>query len=177
MAAILDGMPDPKDLRVQAHGGTTYVMAGPVLLGCYRDGDLAMRNIVVAVAPQLGFPGKVVAEVMGLTHNYVATLHQRALREGAAGLARPSGPKPKLGPANWSKARKWREAGAGEAEIAAGSGWPSARSPAPGRRPAAAARRRGARAAGRPDRAARRPRPAGGAGRRACSAAGSWAGG
>jgi len=119
MAAILDGMPDPKDLRVQAHGGTTYVMAGPVLLGCYRDGDLAMRNIVVAVARQLGFPGKVVAEVMGLTRNYVATLHQRALREGAAGLARPSGPKPKLGPADWSKARKWREAGAGEAEIAA----------------------------------------------------------
>ena len=118
-AAILDGMPDPKDLRVQADGGTTYVMAGPVVLACYRDGDLAMRNIAVAVARQLGFPGKVVAEVMGLTQNYVATLHQRALREGAAGLARPSGPKPKLGPVDWAKARKWREAGAGEAEIAA----------------------------------------------------------
>jgi hypothetical protein len=119
VAAILDGMPDPKDLRVQAHGGTTYVMAGPVLLACYCDGDLAMRNIAVAVARQLGFPGKAVAQVMGLTPNYVATLHQRALREGAAGLARPSGPKPKLGPADWAKARKWREAGAGEAEIAA----------------------------------------------------------
>jgi hypothetical protein len=69
-----------------------------------------MRNIAVAVARQLGFPGKVVAEVMSLTHNYVATLHQRALREGAAGLARPSGPKPKLGPADWAKARTWREA-------------------------------------------------------------------
>jgi hypothetical protein len=119
MAAILDGMPDPKDLRVLAHGGTAYVMAGPVVLACYRDGDLAMRNIAVAVARQLGFPGKVVAQVMGLTPSYVATLHQRALREGAAGLARPSGPKPKLGPADWAKARKWREAGAGEAEIAA----------------------------------------------------------
>ena len=30
-AAILDGMPDPTDLRVQAHRGTTYVMAGPVV--------------------------------------------------------------------------------------------------------------------------------------------------
>jgi len=119
VAAILDGMPDPTDLRVQAHGGMTYVMAGPVVLACYRDGDLAMRNIAVAVTRQLGFPGKVVAEVMGLTPSYVATLHQRALREGAAGLARPSGPKPKLGPADWAKARKWREAGAGEAEIAA----------------------------------------------------------
>ncbi|HXZ70213.1 MAG TPA: hypothetical protein VEH31_04970 [Streptosporangiaceae bacterium] len=119
VAAILEGMPDPEDLRVQAHGGTTYVMAGPVVLACYRDGDLAMRNIAVAVARQLGFPGMVVAQVMGLTPSYVATLHQRALREGAAGLARPSGPKPKLGLADWAKARKWREAGAGEAEIAA----------------------------------------------------------
>lgn len=118
-AAILDGMPDPTDLRVQAHRGTTYVMAGPVVLACYRDGDLAMRNIAVAMARQLGFPGKVVAQVMGLTPSYVATLHQRALREGAAGLARPSGPKPKLGPADWAKAQKWRAAGAGEAEIAA----------------------------------------------------------
>jgi hypothetical protein len=107
-AAILDGMPDPTDLRVQAHRGTTYVMAGPVVLACYRDGDLAMRNIAVAMARQLGFPGKVVAQVMGLTPSYVATLHQRALREGAAGLARPSGPKPKLGPADWAKAQKWR---------------------------------------------------------------------
>jgi len=119
VAAILDGMPDPTDLRVQAHGGTTYVLAGPVVLACYRDGDVAMRNIAVAVARQLGFPGKVVAQVMGLTPSYAATLHQRALREGAAGLARPSGPKPKLGPADWAKARKWREAGAGEAEVAA----------------------------------------------------------
>jgi hypothetical protein len=118
-AAILDGMPDPKDLRVQAHGETTCVMVGPVVLACYRGGDLAMRNIAVAVARQLGFSGKVVAEAMGLTPSYVATLHQRALREGAAGLARPSGPKPKLGPADWAKARMWRDAGAGEAEIAA----------------------------------------------------------
>jgi hypothetical protein len=118
-AAILDGMPDPTDLRVQAHRGTTYVMAGPVVLACYRDGDLAMRNIAVAMARQLGFPGKVVAQVMGLTPSYVATLHQRAQREGAAGLARPSGPKPKLSPADWAKARKWRQAGAGETAIAA----------------------------------------------------------
>ena len=94
-------------------------MSAAALLACYRDGDLAMRNIAVAVARALGLPGKVVAQVMGLTHSYVATLHQRTLREGAAGLARPSGPKPKLGPADWAKARRWRGAGAGEAEIAA----------------------------------------------------------
>ena len=66
----------------------------------------------------VGFPGKVVAQVMGLTPSYVATLHQRALREGAAGLARPSGPS-----RSWARrtgrSTEWRAAGAGEAEIAA----------------------------------------------------------
>jgi hypothetical protein len=119
VAAILGGMPYPGDLRVQAYGEMSYLMAGPVVLASYRDGDLAMRNIAVAVARRLGFPGKVVAAVMGLTPSYVATLHQRALREGAAGLARPSGPKPKLGPADWAMARTWREAGAAEVEVAA----------------------------------------------------------
>jgi DNA-binding CsgD family transcriptional regulator len=116
--AILDGMPDPRDLRRHDHGGLTWITAGPVILACYRAGDLAMRNVAVAVARQLGFPGQVVAEVMGLSENYVATLRQRALREGTAGLVRPSGPRPKLTPADWARARQWRQAGAGEAEIA-----------------------------------------------------------
>src|SRR5258708_8243051 len=117
-AAILDGMPSPRDLRRRDHGGLTWITAGPVILACYPAGDVAMRNVAVAVARQLGVPGTVVAEVMGLSENYVATLRQRALREGAAGLVRPSGPKPKLTPADWARARRWRQAGAGEAEIA-----------------------------------------------------------
>src|SRR6266446_5473508 len=111
-AAILDGMPDPRDLRRSEHGGLTWVTAGPVTLACYPPGDIAMRNVAVAVARQLGFGGRVVAEVMGLSEAYVATLRQRALKHGAAGLVRPSGPKPKLGPADWARARGWREAGA-----------------------------------------------------------------
>jgi hypothetical protein len=118
-AAILDGMPDPRDLRRHEQDGMTWVSAGPVVLACYPAGDIAMRNVAVAVARQLGFPGQVVAGVMGLSENYVATLRQRALREGAAGLVRPSGPKPKLGPADWARARGMREAGASEAEVAA----------------------------------------------------------
>jgi hypothetical protein len=118
-AAILDGMPDPADLRRHEHDGMTWVMAGPVVLACYPAGDVGMRNVAVAVARQLGFPGRVVAAVMGLSENYVATLRQRALREGSAGLVRPSGPKPKLGPADWARARRWRAAGASEAEVAA----------------------------------------------------------
>jgi len=71
VAAILGGLPYPGDLRVHAHGEMTYLMAGPVVLASYRDGDLAMRNIAVAVARRLGFPGKLVAAVMGLTPSYV----------------------------------------------------------------------------------------------------------
>ena len=78
-----------------------------------------MRNVAVAVARQLGFSGQRVAQVMGLSASYVATLHQRARREGAAGLVRPSGPKPKLSPQVWARAARWRQAGASEAQIAA----------------------------------------------------------
>jgi hypothetical protein len=118
-AAILDGMPHPADLRAHSREGTTFVTAGQVIIACYPDGDVAMRNVAVAVARQLGFSGQDVAQVMGLTDSYVATLHQRALREGAAGLVRPSGPRPRLSPQAWARAAKWRAAGASEAQIAA----------------------------------------------------------
>src|SRR6266702_1299500 len=117
--AILNGMPHPADLRTHHHDGTTLVTAGQMIIACYPDGDVAMRNVAVAVARQLGFSGQRVAEVMGLSASYVATLRQRARREGAAGLVRPSGPKPKLSPADWARAVKWRQAGASEARIAA----------------------------------------------------------
>jgi len=118
-AAILNGMPHPADLRVHHHDGQTFVTAGQMIIACYPDGDIAMRNVAVAVARELGFSGQQVAQVMGLTASYVATLRQRARREGAAGLVRPSGPKPKLSPAEWARAAKWRQGGASEAEVAA----------------------------------------------------------
>ena len=117
-AAILNGMPCPADLRVHHHDGTTFVTAGQVIVAGYCDGDIAMRNVAVAVARQLGFSGQRVAEVAGQSASYVATLHQRARREGAAGLARPSGPKPKRSLADWAQAARWRQAGASEAQIA-----------------------------------------------------------
>ena len=55
----------------------------------------------MAVLRQLGYGGQAVAAVMGLTVNYVATLHNRALREGTGGVVRPQG-RPR---ASWSRAR------------------------------------------------------------------------
>jgi hypothetical protein len=118
-AAILEGMPDPRDLRRAEHDGMTWICAGPAVLACYPSADAGMRNVTVAVLRQLGFGGQAVAAVMGLTENYVATLHNRALREGLPGIVRDSGRPRKLAEAAWARARRWRAAGASDAEIAA----------------------------------------------------------
>ena len=92
-AAILDGMPEARDLHLLDSGGQTVIFAGSRQLFRYPEDDTAMRNIAVAALRQLGYGGTAVAAAMGLTPNYVATLHQRALREGTAGLVRePAGP-------------------------------------------------------------------------------------
>ena len=117
-AAILDGMPDARDLHRLDSGGQTMISAGPVQLFQYAEEDTAMRNVAVAVLRQLGFGGTEVAAVMGLTPNYVATLRQRSLREGTAGLIRAAGRPRETGEASWDRARAWRAAGMRDAEIA-----------------------------------------------------------
>src|ERR1019366_815912 len=67
---------------------------------------------------QLGVAREQVAAVMELTPNYVATLRQRSLREGTAGLVRPAGRPRETGEASWDQARAWRAAGTRDAEIA-----------------------------------------------------------
>ena len=117
-AAILEGMPDPRDLRRVSADGQTMIFAGSRLLFRYRDGDAGARNVAVAVLRQLGYGGQAVAAVMGLTVNYVATLHNRALREGTGGVVRPRGRPGKAGRESWDQARAWRAAGVRDAEIA-----------------------------------------------------------
>src|SRR5260370_716529 len=117
-AAILEGMPDPRDLRRGEHDGMTFICAGSALLACYPSGDAGMRNVAVAVLRQLGFGGRTVAAGMGLTENYVATLHNRALREGIPGLVRERGRPGKLAARDWEQAARWRAEGASDSEIA-----------------------------------------------------------
>jgi hypothetical protein len=117
-AAILEGMPDPRDLRRAECDGMTFICAGSALLACYPSGDAGMRNVAVAVLRQLGFGGRAVAAVMGLTENYVATLHNRALREGIPGLVRERGRPGKLAARDWEQAARWRAEGASDSEIA-----------------------------------------------------------
>jgi len=116
--AILEGMPDPRDLRRAERDGMTFICAGSALLACYPSGDAGMRNVAVAVLRQLGFGGRAVAAVMGLTENYVATLHNRALREGTPGLVRERGRPGKLAARDWEQAARWRAEGTSDSEIA-----------------------------------------------------------
>ena len=117
-AAILDGMPDARDLHRLDSGGQTMILAGSVQLFQYAEDDTAARNVAVAVLRQLGFGGEQVAAVMQLTPNYVATLRQRSLRDGTAGLIRPAGRPRETADASWEQARAWRAEGMRDAEIA-----------------------------------------------------------
>jgi len=118
-AAILEGMPEPRDLRMREHGGRCVITAGRVVLFEYAAGDLTMRNIALAALRQLGFKGRVVAAVLGLTENYVATLHNAALRDGSAALVMQDrrGTPGKVTGEQWEQARTWRAQGASDAEI------------------------------------------------------------
>jgi hypothetical protein len=117
-AAILEGMPDARDLHRLASGGQVLISAGSVLLSWYAETDTAARNMTVVSLRQLKFSGTAVAEVMGLTPNYVATLYQRFQREGTAGLVKAPGRPQETSGASWEQARAWRADGVRDAEIA-----------------------------------------------------------
>ena len=144
-AAILEGMPEPRTCACSTRGGVTVIIAGPVVLFRFAADDTAMRNIAVAVLRQLGFPGQEVAAVLGLTANYVATLHQRALRDGTAALVRPAGRPRGDREAAWEQARAVAgRRGAGRGDRAAAGGEPvhGAAAAGPGARAGPAAGRR-----------------------------------
>ena len=117
-SSILEGMPEAADLRVLRSDGVTWIFAGKTALFRFADTDTAMRNIAVAALRQIGFSGTQVAAALGLTANYVATLHQRAQRDGTAGLVRPRGRPRTVTEEDWQRARQWRCEGVRDAEIA-----------------------------------------------------------
>jgi transposase len=101
------------------HGGRCVIMAGSAVLFDYAAGDVVMRNIAVASLRQLGFRGRAVAGVVGLSENYVATLHNAAKRDGSAALVRQDrrGTPGKVTAQQWEQARAWRAQDVSDAEI------------------------------------------------------------
>src|SRR5712671_5777112 len=102
-------MPEPSDLRLHRADGQCVITAGSVV----------MRNLAISALRRLGFTGRRVAAVMGLTENYVATLHAGAVRDGSAALVRRPAPgRPgKLADQDWADAAAWRAQGLTDTEI------------------------------------------------------------
>jgi hypothetical protein len=119
VAAILGGMPEPADLRLDTAGGRVVISVGPVALFEYGAADAVMRNMAISALRRLGFTGRRVAAVLGLTESYVATLHAGAVRDGSAALIQHPGPgRPgKLPDADWADAAAWRGQGLSDSEI------------------------------------------------------------
>ena len=118
VAAILEGMPEPSDLRLHQADGRIVISAGPAVLFDYAAGDTMMRDIAITVLRGLGFTGRRVAAVLGLTENYVATRHNIAARGGTAALAGGRRGRPrKLPGADWADAAGWRGRGLSDSEI------------------------------------------------------------
>jgi hypothetical protein len=95
------------------------ITAGPAVLFDYDAADVVMRNLAISALRQLGFTGRRVAALLGLTENYVATLHAAGVRDGSAALiqhARPGRPG-KLAEADWADAARWRRQGLTDTEI------------------------------------------------------------
>jgi len=116
---MLEGMPAPRDLRLHRAGGRSVIAVGATVLFDYDASDTLMRNMAISALRQLGFPGRRVAAVMGLTESYVATLHNLALRQGSAALirhVRPGRPG-KLAGADWADAAAWRGQGLSDSQI------------------------------------------------------------
>lgn len=93
-------------------------MAGNVALAAYGDDDTGLRNMAVVTLTRLGFTGRRVAQVVGLTPEYVSELRGQERREGSAGLVRGRGRPAKLSEAQVRQARVWKTDGLRDAEIA-----------------------------------------------------------
>src|SRR6266536_1908423 len=114
---IMVGMPGPADLRATVHDGWTVVGVGRVAVAGYRSDDGGMRNMVAVTLTGLGFTGRRVAEVLGLTPEYVSELRGQARREGSAGLTRRPGRPAKLSDAQVRQAVQLRAQGLSATEI------------------------------------------------------------
>jgi hypothetical protein len=115
--ATPQGMPESSDLRRTVHDGRTVLTVGSRVLADYDSDDVGMRNIAVVTLTELGFAGQRVAEVVGLTPQYVSMLRSRARQEGSAGLVRTRGRRPKLSVADAWRARAWRAQGLSDVQI------------------------------------------------------------
>jgi len=114
---MLVGMPAPQDLHRSEVDGQVVIAVGARALFSYAADDAGLRNLAAVTLPELGFTGRRVAEVLGITEEYVSMLRARARREGSAGLMRRRGRPSVLRAGDLARARAWRGAGQTDAAI------------------------------------------------------------
>jgi hypothetical protein len=115
--AMLVGMPAPRDLHRSEVDGQVFVAVGATVLFSYAADDAGLRNLAAVTLPEMGFTGRRVAQVLGITEEYVSMLRARTRREGSAGLMRRRGRPSALRAGDLSRARSWRAAGQTDAAI------------------------------------------------------------
>jgi hypothetical protein len=115
--AMLGGMPSPRDLHRVEVDGQVLITVGASVLFSYDAADAGLRNLAAVTLPEMGFTGRRVAHVLGITEEYVSMLRARARTEGSAGLMRRRGRPAALGARDLGRARSWRAGGVTDAAI------------------------------------------------------------
>jgi len=116
--AMLEGMPLAVDLRRTEVDGEVLIAVGNRALFRHEVGDAGLRNVAAVTLPELGFTGRRVAEVLGITEEYVSMLRARVRRDGSAALVRRQGRPPALGERQLVTARAMRADGRPDTAIA-----------------------------------------------------------
>ena len=115
--AMLAGMPEPADLSRSDVDGRVVITVGATVLFDYAATDVGLRKLAAVTLPELGFTGRRVAEVLGITEEYVSMLRARARRDGSAALGDRRGRPQTLRPGELAKARRDRAGGESDRAI------------------------------------------------------------
>src|SRR5450756_1770391 len=115
--AMLVGMPAPRDLHRVEVDGQVLITVGSAVLFSYDAADSGLGNLAAVTLPEMGFTGRRVARVLGITEVYVSMLRARARAEGSAGLMRRRGRPAALGARDLGRARSWRGEGVTDTAI------------------------------------------------------------
>ena len=94
------------------------IAVGSRVLFRFPVADTGLRNLAAVTLPEWGFTGRRVAEVLGVTEEYVSMLRARVRRDGSAALMRRQGRPPALGERQLAVASRMRGEGRPDTEIA-----------------------------------------------------------
>lgn len=119
LQAMLAGMPVAAELSRREVDGRVLIAVGAVVVFDFAVSDAGLRNVAAVTLPELGFTGRRVAEVLGITEEYVSMLRGRARRDGSAALLGLRGRPRALGVAELAAAAQARADGETDTAIAA----------------------------------------------------------